>query len=147
RALIDRLIDQLREHGRPPSPLWVEALSAVPRDRFVPQVAWAAPDQPGQRGYRIDAAADPTGWWQTVYSDASLIIQADDGAGDPPAGQGAPSSSVSAPGVVFAFLDLLDVRPGDRVLDVGTGSGWTAALLSWRAGDGNVTSIEIDPEV
>jgi protein-L-isoaspartate(D-aspartate) O-methyltransferase len=35
----------------------------------------------------------------------------------------------------------------DRILDVGTGTGWTAGLLSSYAGDENVTSIEVDQKV
>ena len=35
----------------------------------------------------------------------------------------------SQPRTVFAMLELLDVRPGQRVLDVGSGSGWTTAYF------------------
>jgi protein-L-isoaspartate(D-aspartate) O-methyltransferase len=38
--------------------------------------------------------------------------------------------TISQPFVVAHMLELLDVRPGERVLDVGTGSGWHAALLA-----------------
>ncbi|NYE40741.1 SAM-dependent methyltransferase [Streptomyces fulvorobeus] len=39
----------------------------------------------------------------------------------------------------------LGVEPGDRVLDVGTGSGYSAGLFAHRFGDGNVTSVDVDP--
>ena len=49
----------------------------------------------------------------------------------------------SQPRTVEAMLRLLDVRPGDRVLDVGAGSGWTTALLSRLAGpSGRVVGVE-----
>jgi protein-L-isoaspartate(D-aspartate) O-methyltransferase len=45
------------------------------------------------------------------------------------------------------MLEQLAVRDHHRVLEIGTGTGWTAALLSWRLGAGNVTTVEIDPEL
>ncbi|HWJ09204.1 MAG TPA: protein-L-isoaspartate O-methyltransferase [Nocardioides sp.] len=54
----------------------------------------------------------------------------------------------SQPSTVRAMLALLDVRPGDRVLDVGCGSGWTTALLAHLTSPGgHVTGVEIIPEV
>lgn len=54
----------------------------------------------------------------------------------------------SQPRTVAAMLRLLDVRPGDRVLDVGAGSGWTTALLAHLTGlHGSVLGVEIEPEL
>ena len=54
----------------------------------------------------------------------------------------------SQPRTVAAMLRLLEVRPGDRVLDVGAGSGWTTALLAHLTGDqGSVTGVELVPEL
>ena len=54
----------------------------------------------------------------------------------------------SQPTTVAAMLRLLDVRPGQRVLDVGAGSGWTTALLGHLTGpEGEVVGIELDPRL
>lgn len=54
----------------------------------------------------------------------------------------------SQPSTVAAMLRLLDVRPGQRVLDVGSGSGWTTALLAHLVGPrGQVHGVEVVPEL
>ncbi len=52
----------------------------------------------------------------------------------------------SAPGIIATMLDLLQVEPGRRVLEIGTGSGHSTALLSHLAGDaGSVVSVDRRP--
>lgn len=138
-ARIDRLADELAADGALTEPYWRDALHAVPRHLFVPDVAWA-------QDAAVDRRADPGRWLDTVYSDVPLVTQLDDGRTDVRSGEGLYTSSCSQPGAVIDYLERLGTQPGDRVLEIGTGTGWTAALLSWRAGPGNVTSIEIDPE-
>jgi protein-L-isoaspartate(D-aspartate) O-methyltransferase len=54
----------------------------------------------------------------------------------------------SQPRTVAAMLRLLDVRAGDRVLDVGAGSGWTTALLAHLTGPaGRVYGVELEPDL
>jgi len=54
----------------------------------------------------------------------------------------------SQPRTVAAMLRLLDVRPGQRVLDVGAGSGWTTALLARLVGSsGVIVGVELEPSL
>jgi protein-L-isoaspartate(D-aspartate) O-methyltransferase len=51
------------------------------------------------------------------------------------------------PSIMMEMLGLLDVRDGNRVLEVGTGTGYNAAWLCHRLGDECVTTIEVDSAV
>lgn len=56
--------------------------------------------------------------------------------------------TISQPAVVAFMLELLDPRPGDKILDIGSGSGWTTALLAQLAGPkGKIIAIEVIPEL
>jgi len=58
------------------------------------------------------------------------------------------AQTCSQPRTVDDMLRLLDAQPSDRVLDVGSGSGWTTALLAHLVGpDGSVDGVELVPEL
>jgi len=62
--------------------------------------------------------------------------------------RGVSISSSSAPTIMAIMLELLDVAPGHRVLEIGAGTGYNAALLAHLVGEaGTVTSLDIDEEV
>ncbi|MGW3114077.1 methyltransferase domain-containing protein [Streptomyces sp. NPDC001091] len=126
------------------TPDWSAALLAVPRSGFLPEVFWAH-DMDSGESTRVDRRTEPEVWERYACADAPLVTQWDDGEGG--GSGGVPTSSASMPSVVFRMLAALDVRPGDRVLEIGTGTGWNAGLLAARLGARNVTSIEIDPRV
>ena len=71
-----------------------------------------------------------------VYADDAVVTH-DEG--------GVPTSSSSQPSLMARMLDQLDVRTGDRVLEVGAGTGYNAALLAELGAA--VTSVELQPEV
>jgi len=51
--------------------------------------------------------------------------------------------TISQPSTVAFMLEKLDPKDGNRVLDIGSGSGWTTALLCYMVGDkGSVTGVE-----
>ncbi|MBL7491906.1 hypothetical protein I6A60_20250 [Frankia sp. AgB1.9] len=62
-------------------------------------------------------------------------------------GDGAAVSSASSPGTVAGMLAQLDALPGHRVLEIGAGTGYNAALLAYLVGPaGSVTTIEYDAD-
>lgn len=130
---------------------WRSALATVPRHEFISETVWIKnPDH--QRTllplYRDD---DPDRWLRLIYAtgyDDYVITQVDDGH---PAGPGhggvMPTSSASSPVIVAVMLAALDAHPGHRVLEIGTGTGYNAALLAHRLGAEHITSIEVDSDV
>ncbi|KOV35427.1 methyltransferase [Streptomyces sp. XY431] len=120
---------------------WVEALAAVPRHRFVPDLIWV-----GEDNEPLNRADDPAGWLSAAYANAPVVTQVNDGA-EPVDGEVWPSSSASMPSVVVRMLQDLDVHEGMKVLEIGSGTGWNAGLLAHRLGDTRVTTIEVDAQV
>lgn len=57
------------------------------------------------------------------------------------------SQTISQPGVVSRMTEWLDVKDGQNILEIGTGSGWQSAILSFLVGTGNVYSIERHQEL
>lgn len=122
------------------APEWYDAVADTPRHLLVP------------RWWEIAASDYPPNWRlvtamrHSPYVDETLVTQIGtfhaDHAAEPDSPSGAPTSSSTLPGLIVRLLHLLDPRPGQRVLDVGTGSGFSAALLGHRLGDDHVTSVD-----
>ncbi|MEV5378197.1 methyltransferase domain-containing protein [Streptomyces nondiastaticus] len=124
-------------------PAWVAAFDAVRRADFLPGVMWPH-DMATGRSRTVDKARDPDAWQRYADSDCPIVTQWDDGAHNGPEPGRSFSSSSSMPSLVFSMLADLDVREGQRVLEIGTGTGWNAALLAHRAGAGNVVTVDVD---
>jgi protein-L-isoaspartate(D-aspartate) O-methyltransferase len=76
---------------------------------------------------------------ETAYSDEAIVTKRD--------ADGVPISSSSQPTIMALMLDQLDLAPGQRVLEIGAGTGYNAALLAHLVGPaGVVVSVEIDPD-
>ncbi|WP_242882551.1 ATP-grasp peptide maturase system methyltransferase [Actinomadura litoris] len=152
------LADRLEADGDLRTPTWRAAVEQVPREMFL-----------GEGVYRRHDTADGTLWepitlarvgearWlELVYEDTTWVTQltplaqpsepAEPGQ-VPGAVQGVPTSSSTLPGLVVRMLEHLEVQDGDRVLEIGTGTGYSTALICHRLGNDQVTSVEIDPDV
>ncbi|QFG21393.1 protein-L-isoaspartate O-methyltransferase [Actinomadura sp. WMMB 499] len=142
--LAARLAAELAEAGDL-TPQWRGPFETVLRHRFVPETVWV---QDGDRLVPVHRADDEEAWLRSCYANEFVITQVDDGV---PAGPGRVgyeiTSSASRPDVVAMMLAALEAGPGMNVLEVGTGTGWNAALLAERLGDDRVTSVEVDPVV
>jgi protein-L-isoaspartate(D-aspartate) O-methyltransferase len=55
--------------------------------------------------------------------------------------------TISQPAVVSRMTEWLDIKNGQKILEIGTGSGWQTAILSYLVGNGTVYSVEIHPEL
>ena len=76
----------------------------------------------------------------TLYADRALILFGEDDNDIP--------STISQPSFVLRMLDMLQLAPGQRVFELGTGSGWNAALMgNLVTPEGSIYSLELIPEV
>ncbi|MFI9296394.1 methyltransferase [Streptomyces gardneri] len=132
------LLGEISAELGPLGPQWVQAAWAAPRHRFLPSQLWV-----GDTMELCDREKSPDAWLRAAYANEPAVTQINDGK-DPGAEERWPSSSASAPNIVFRMLDMLDVKSGHKVLEIGTGTGWNAGLLSHVAGPENVTTIEVD---
>jgi len=136
RELAKGLAARLAASGALRAPRWIEAFAAVPRHLFMPQVfvdpahtlTWELVDgtEPAQRER----------WLDLVYRDNALVTQVGE--------RRAFLSSSSQPSLMARMLEALDFTGGERVLEIGTGTGYNAALLCAGLGSERVTSVDID---
>ena len=116
-----QLVRALEDEGRIRSGPVRDAFLAVPRELFVPEFA-----------EEHELAA--------VYRDEVIVTKW--------SAQGVPLSSSSQPAIMASMLEQLQLRDGMRVLEVGAGTGYNAALLSVLVGRrGRVVSVDVDPDL
>ncbi|MER5624145.1 ATP-grasp peptide maturase system methyltransferase [Streptosporangium sp. NPDC002544] len=132
------------------SPDWRKALEAVPRELFVGDAAYLADATRGDLWTpvrRAEVGVDD--WLALVYTDETWVTQVDGVLAEEATGAvtGSPSSSSTTPSLVVRMLEAAQISEGDRVLEIGTGTGYSTALMCQRLGDSVVTSIEYDPAV
>ncbi|KUJ43324.1 protein-L-isoaspartate O-methyltransferase [Streptomyces albus subsp. albus] len=149
------MVDRLEADGDlQPGPVR-DALLALPREVLMPQ-AYVRRSKSEENPPRWDllewtAVADREELLRILYSGGSVLIQHD---GEPilsripgPRSGGQITSMSSTVGMTAGLLQELDLRPGHRVLDVGTGAGVTAAVASFVCGDVGVVTLDRDRHV
>ncbi|MFI9449669.1 methyltransferase domain-containing protein [Amycolatopsis sp. NPDC052450] len=142
-----RLVEHLLAEGVLHDAHWMSAFRSVPRHVFLPRIF-----VPASNGWAAMEHGDE-GWLRRVYSPDVLVVQLDDDSGlwerarYLGAQPGTPTSSSSQPSIMAIMLEELRVADGHRVLEIGTGTGYNAALLCHRLGSGLVYTVDIDPEL
>ncbi|MFE7120946.1 methyltransferase domain-containing protein [Streptomyces sp. NPDC057654] len=131
------------------APDWREAVSNTPRHVLVPRWWRRIPNSATQEWELVNLPEGSPQRLRAVYSNETLVTRVGplhaDHAKPERRGSGDPTSSSTLPGLIVSMAERLGAGPGDRVLDVGTGSGYSAALFGYRFGDANVTSVDVDP--
>lgn len=143
-----RMAAVLVDRGVLKSPRLRAAVESVPREQFLRPGVFL---DEGRTWRPVTAAGtDPDEWLRIAYSVDSLTTQLD---GRLTAGQvgvsvvGVPTSSSTDPATVVDMIEALDLAAGHRVLEVGTGTGYSTALMCHYLGEDNVTTVEVDPQV
>ncbi|MFJ8049779.1 ATP-grasp peptide maturase system methyltransferase [Streptomyces luteogriseus] len=148
--LHQQLIDRMMIGGSLRTEPWRRAAVAVPRHEFLRGGYFRRVAGPQfHSAWEPVHAGDPD-WLDGCYADESLVTQIA-GTIVPEDIRGPitrePTSSSTLPSLVLRMLEDLQVEDGHKVLEIGTGTGYSTALLCARLGDEFVTSIEYDPWV
>jgi protein-L-isoaspartate(D-aspartate) O-methyltransferase len=132
-----QLLEQARYiyYETPISPATERAYWETPRHRFVKRYReW------GVKEWREVNEANLEEHLALLYADRALILFGDDDEDVP--------STISQPSFVLRMIDMLELEPGHKIFELGSGSGWNAALMARRVGPGgHVYSLELIPEV
>lgn len=147
--LSKELIGVLTANGVLRTHAWRRAAEVVPRHEFLRGGFFRRVDNTVPTAW-APVLEGEAGWLEACYTDESLVTQIA-GTIVPRDIRGhimrQPTSSSTLPSLVLRMLEDLHVEPGNRVLEIGTGTGYSTALLCARLGEQNVTSIEYDEDV
>jgi protein-L-isoaspartate(D-aspartate) O-methyltransferase len=136
-----RLVDRMICEGALWSPPLIAAFRQTPRHRFLDRVFVY---QQRQEEWREITTRDlGPAELELLYADRALITRL----GESPGGTPVPISSSSQPSLMAEMLEDLQLVLGQRVLEIGTGTGYNAALMAHVVGAGLVHSIEVDGTV
>ncbi|WP_329178848.1 methyltransferase domain-containing protein [Streptomyces sp. NBC_01477] len=141
-ALRRRMVRRIVAGGGLADPAWRAAFAEVPRHLFVPVYYRGGSDDAA--GHGRFAADDPDmrrrlSWLTGAYADQPIATHVSGGE---------LVSSSSQPSLMALMCEALDLREGHRVLEIGAGTGYNAALLAHRlGGTGAVTTVDLDAAI
>ena len=131
---VNRLADELVASGAITSAAVERAFRKVPRHLFIDRANVYFDEDPRWREVFCDHQHPDPAVLDRIYRDSVIQL-----------GQ---SSTSSEPGCMAWMFEDLGLRPGMKVFEVGTASGWNAALLAELVGNPSlVYSVELDPEL
>ncbi|WP_327291064.1 methyltransferase domain-containing protein [Streptomyces sp. NBC_01198] len=140
-ALRHRMVRRIVAGGGLTDPAWRAAFAEVPRHLFVPVYYRGASgdEESGRYSAKDPDARRRLRWLTGAYADQPIATHVADGE---------LISSSSQPSLMALMCEALDVREGQRVLEIGAGTGYNAALLAHRlGGTGAVTTIDLDAAI
>ncbi len=147
------LADELQASGDLRGDAWRDVFTRTWRHTFVPRFYVKDDPQDWRAPWRVVDGTKPgdrAEWLDGVYRNQTLITELTRQPVAEELGGGTAqviTSSSTLPGLMVSMLATLDVQDDHQVLEIGTGTGYNAALLSGRVGDRNVTSVDIGPEL
>jgi protein-L-isoaspartate(D-aspartate) O-methyltransferase len=138
----DRLVDRLIAEGALWSKPLIAAFRATPRHYFLDRVFQF---QRKHNRWREILTRDPgPEELRLLYSDRALITHL---SRPNRQAQAVPVSSSSQPSLMAQMLEDLRLAPDLKVLEIGAGTGYNAALLAHVVGPGRVTAVDVDRAV
>ena len=125
RQFMERYVQQLKADGAIRSPAVERAFRRVQRHRLV-ETFYRPPGPQGGPPIQHDPEHPLLEHLDLIYSNTALGTRFVDGM---------PASSTSQPSLVAEMLELLDLAPGTKILEIGAGTGYNAALMAELVGD------------
>ncbi len=139
RGFIERYVRELMAAKAIRSPEVERAFRAVERHRLLETFYTRAAGARGLSAVRHDPASPRREQLELIYCDEALVTRFIDGM---------PASSASAPSLVARMLEFLGLGEGTKVLEIGAGTGYNAALMAEITGDQDlIVTVEVLDDV
>ncbi|UGQ09515.1 methyltransferase domain-containing protein [Yinghuangia sp. ASG 101] len=130
------LVERMQTAGHAQQPDVAEAFRQEPRHVYAPRFTRSRQNQDGA-WTSDEVTRDDPNWLTEVYTDQVLLTSAWPN----------PLSSSTVPSLMADMHEALDVSAGTTVIEIGTGTGYNAALLGRLVGDENVVTVDVASEL